>query len=147
VTQPTAGADEALGAALEAEHAAIFGYGVVGAHLAKSEQDTARQVEAVHRTRRDALIAMLTAAHADAPAAQPAYALPYPVTDRTTALALAVALEEGTARAWRQTLAQLTGDSRKVGLDALTDCAVRATRWRRLAGVLPLTVPFPGAPE
>ena len=136
-----------LADALAGEHAAIYGYGVLGAHLTGPALDLARQAEAAHRTRRDSLLVRLASATPAPPAADPAYALPFPVTDRTTALSLAVALEEGTARAWRQTLAQLGGDTRKVGLDALTDCAVRATRWRQLAGITPVTVPFPGAPE
>ncbi|MEV5446989.1 DUF4439 domain-containing protein [Streptomyces sp. NPDC052644] len=39
-----------------------------------------------------------------------------------------------------------TGADRTRALNALTDCAVRATRWRRSAGITPLTVPFPGSP-
>jgi Domain of unknown function (DUF4439) len=135
-----------LSAALVAEHAAIYGYGVVGAHLGSTDQDAARQAESAHRSRRDALIIRLTAAKQDAPPAAPAYQMPFPVTDRASAVRLAVVLEERTGRVWRQALIASTGDPRKFSLDALTDCAVRATRWRRAAGILPITVPFPGAP-
>jgi hypothetical protein len=139
-------AANALAAALAAEHAAIFGYGVVGAHLDRTGQAAARQAEAAHRNRRDALVMRLVAAGASPTPGAPAYRLPFPVADAPSALKLAVALEEGAGRAWRQALAGTTGDDRRLAVDALTDCAVRATRWRIAARVSPPTVPFPGAP-
>jgi hypothetical protein len=140
------GATDAFAAALSAEHAAIFGYGVVGAHLDSATQGTAREAETAHRNRRDDLLLRLSTASASAPAASAAYTLPFPVTDKDSALKLAIALEEGTARAWRSAVAATTNDERKLALDALTDCAVRATQWRKTAGVSPVVVPFPGAP-
>lgn len=90
---------------------------------------------------------LLSAEGASPPPAEPAYALPFPVTDRTSALRLAIHIEERTAAAWRAALPETTGDQRAQVLDGLIDCAVRATRWRRFAGVAPLTVPFPGRPD
>jgi hypothetical protein len=140
------GETEALTAAMEAEHAAIFGYGAVGGHLDRAGQTACRQAEAAHRDRRDALTARMRAASAAPPPAAPAYELPFPVSDRESALRLAVHLEEGTARAWRQALPATSGESRRFAVAALIDGAVRAARWRRTAGTLPATVPFPGAP-
>ena len=94
--------NEALALALAAEHAAIFGYGVVGARLDRAGQTAARQAESAHRDRRDALLVRLVAASASPPPAAPAYALPFPVSDRDSALRLAVHLEEGAGRAWRR---------------------------------------------
>ena len=76
------------------------------------------------------------------------YELPFPVPDRRAALRLAVHLEEGAAAAWRYAVAATDDRSvRRAALAALTDAAVRATRWRLLLpppdGV-PATVPFPG---
>jgi ferritin-like protein len=136
---------DAWSTALAAEHAAIFGYGVVGAHLDAATQGPAREAEAVHRSRRDALIVRIADASATPPASAAAYQLPFAVTDRASALRLAVALEEGAARAWRPAIGVTTGDERKLALEALTDCSIRATRWRQLAGVFPALVPFPGA--
>jgi hypothetical protein len=134
-----------LSEALAAEHAAIFGYGVVGSHLTKGERTAAAQAEAAHRARRDSAMLRMIAANATPAPAAAAYELPFLVADRDSAVKLALALEEGTARAWHQALATTTGADRKLALDALTDCAVRATRWRRLAGESPITVAFPGA--
>jgi len=133
-----------LPTALTAEHAAIFGYGIAGAHLTGAAQDAARAAEAAHRARRDALLLLLAGTPTSAPPAAPVYALPFPVTDGPSAMRLAIHLEERTAAVWQRTLGTTTGDQRRMSLDALTDCAVRATRWRKAAGVNPATVPLPG---
>jgi hypothetical protein len=136
----------ALADALAAEYAAIFAYGPIGVRLTGGEQQSARATEAAHRSRRDALILQLSAAGDQVPADKAGYALPYPVTDRASALRLAVEIEERTGAFWRAALPHTTGADRNRALAALTDCAVRATRWRRAAGVTPATVPFPGRP-
>ncbi len=139
----TAGTD-ALGQALAAEYAAIYGYDIIGPHLDKAGQDAAHQAETAHRARRDTLLLRLAAASASPPAADPAYALPFPITDRASALKLAVQLEDGAAGAWHAALSPTTGADRSLALAALVDCAVRATRWRRTAGITPATVVYPG---
>ena len=68
-----------------------------------ADKEAARTAEAAHRDRRDALITRL-AATATPPPAEPAYATPFPVTDRASALRLAVAVEDATAAAWRSVL-------------------------------------------
>ena len=135
--------DERLRDALAGEHAAIYGYGVLGAHLTGSALQLARDAEAAHRERRDALLVRLTSTSATPPAAQPAYDLPFPVTDAASAMKLATELEERTGVLWRVAIPDTTGDQRKTCLDALTDCALRAARWRRAAGQQVGTVPLP----
>jgi hypothetical protein len=133
-----------LVAALKAEHAAIYAYGVLGAHLDAGTVPFAVQAESAHRARRDALDLRLADLKASAPPAEPAYALPSPVTDQASALRLAITVEERCAGQWRAVVAESTGDDRAMAADALIDCAVRATRARHLAGVTPATVAFPG---
>ncbi|HEY3503679.1 MAG TPA: ferritin-like domain-containing protein [Actinocatenispora sp.] len=137
-------AQQRLQAALAAEHAAVYGYDVLGPHLAGDEQRQARAADEAHRDRRDALTVELTRLRATPSPAAPAYALPTKVTDRDSALKLAVTLEERTAAVWGAALGDLRAAGRKRALDAVTDCSVRAVRWRRLAGVAPATVAFPG---
>jgi hypothetical protein len=140
-------ADERLAAAVVAEHAAIFGYGLVGARLDAATVPLAQAAEAAHRSRRDAVVMRLTERGVQAPVAEPAYALAAPVTDQASALKLAIMIEERTAASWRAALLDTTGDDRRVSVDALVDCAIRATRLRKAAGVTPATVPFPGRIE
>jgi hypothetical protein len=140
-------ATDRLVAALVAEHAAIFAYGLVGARLDAATVPLAAQAELAHRSRRDTLVLRLSTRGANPPAAEPAYTVPSPVTDQASALQLAITVEERTAAAWRAALLQTDGEDRKPSLDALTDCAVRATRARRAAGRTPVTVPYPGRLE
>ncbi|MQA24192.1 MAG: DUF4439 domain-containing protein [Micromonosporaceae bacterium] len=135
-----------LAEALAAEHAAIFGYGVVGAHLKRSLRKTGRAAEEAHRDLRDAVLQRLTDKSATPPGAEPAYTLPFEVTDSASAVRLAIHLEEAAAAVWRAALAGTKGADRKLCLDALVTCAVRATRWR-VAAKQPPTVAFPGAPR
>jgi hypothetical protein len=135
-----------LEAALAAEHAAIFAYGVIGARLTGASATAARAAEAAHRDRRDALLLVLTDAGATPPPPAAAYTLPEPVTDGAAALRVAIAVEDRAAAVWRAALAATESERRQLALTAFMDSAVRATRWRRTANAGPLTRPFPGKP-
>jgi ferritin-like protein len=138
---------EQLAAALAAEEAAIYAYGVIGVRLTgKGDRTEARAAEQTHRTRRDALVSKLAQLKASTAPAPAAYELPFAVTDRAEALKLAIHVEDGVAAAWRAVLPATQATDRTDALAALTDSAVRATRWRRLAEVTPITLPFPGRP-
>ena len=53
-----------------------------------------------------------------------------------------------TAVAWRAVIEQADDQTvRAFGVNALTECAVTAARWRRLMGETPVTVAFPGGSE
>lgn len=141
MSDPVAALEQALGA----EHAAVYAYGVLGAHLTGTARADATAAEAAHRARRDALLLRLAGAGATPAPASPAYTVPFPVTNRLSALRLAVLLEERTAAVWRSAVPATTGADRTAAVTALTDCAVRATRWRqRVDPAAPPTVPFPG---
>ncbi len=134
-----------LQTALAAEHAAVFGYGALGPYLSNASQAVAARAEAAHRERRDAVGTRLVAANAEPVPAERSYTLPFPVTSRATAVKLALQLEERTAAVWRAAVPDLPAADRGLAVAALTDCAVRAARWRQiLAPNAPVTVPFPG---
>lgn len=135
---------ERLRAALAAEHAAIYAYGRLGVLLEKEIRPVAHEAEAAHRARRDALIIHLADVKAQPVEADAAYALPFAVTDRESALRLAIQVEDKVTATWRSALAGTEGDARRITLDGFADAAVRATRWRKIAGVTPLTSTFPG---
>lgn len=134
-----------LQAALAAEHAAIWGYGVVGAATRGQTRDSASQALAAHRDVRDQLISLLTARSAEPTTARAAYALPFPVVSAGDAARLAVVLEDGTAAAWVRVLGgAVERQIRKLGVDTLSATEVRAVGWRVAAGQTPVTTPFPG---
>lgn len=128
---------------LAAEHAVVYGYGVLGARLEEPLRPLARLASDSHRARRDALTALLLDRGADAPEALMAYDVT--VADQADALALAVRLEEGMATGWRDLVGGATTLSlRLLGAAGLSEVAVRAARWRLRLGRHPATVALPG---
>ena len=85
MTAPSSGSvdlrpeNAALQEVLAAEHAAVWGYGVVGDALPAGQRDAAQTDEAAHRDSRDVLAELLDARRADPVPAKAAYALPSPV--------------------------------------------------------------------
>jgi hypothetical protein len=138
--------NQQLLAALAAEEAAIYAYGIIGVHLSGSGVDDARTAEAAHRNRRDVLVSKLAALHASTAPQPAAYELPFAVSTPADAYKLAIHVEDGVTAAWRAVLPATERADRSDALGAMTESAVRATRWRRLAGVSPVTLPFPGKP-
>jgi hypothetical protein len=138
----------ALGEALAAEHAAVWGYGVVGAGLGESARPAAAASETAHRDVRDQLITLLAGRDAEIPRSQGGYALPFPVLSEVDAAALAVVLEEGVEAAWVRVLDQAAERStREFAVGTLTAAEVRAVGWRTTAGKTTVTSAFPGLPE
>lgn len=128
---------------LEAEHAAVYGYGVLGARLDEETRRLALLAYDSHRARRDQLGARLRERGGDPEPPAPAYDVT--VTGPDDALLLAVRLEEGLALRWRDLVAGTDERPlRELALAGLQECAVRAAQWRRRAGTTPATVALPG---
>lgn len=135
---------EALQAALAAEHAAVYGYGVVGGRLRESqgkETREAREAYDAHRARRDALTRAIRDLGGRPVAAAAAYALPFPVPDSAAAVRFAAELEERVAGVYSDLVRASTGERRREAAGALREAAVRAVRWRGEG------VAFPGLAE
>lgn len=132
--------DDALEAAIDGEHAAIYAYGVVGPKLTGTARAMALQYEAAHRAQRDSMLETMTSA----PTGQAIYALPFAVTDARSAIALAVEVEQRCAQLWRAVVAAADSNGRQAPLAVLTDAALRAAAFRRIGGAVPGTVAFPG---
>jgi hypothetical protein len=130
----------ALQGALAAEHAAVYGYGVVGAMLAGAAQSDARADWTAHQVARDALVTMLTKLGATPVAASPAYALPFAVANAQSAEKLAAALENGVTRAYLAVVAVNDPTLRAFAAQAMQTSANRAAAW---SGT---TAAFPGMP-
>lgn len=130
----------ALQGALAAEHAAVYGYGVVGAMLEGSAQSHARANWTAHRVARDTLVAMLTKLGATPAAASPAYQMPFAVTNANLAKELAATLEDGVTRAYLAVVAVTDPTLRALAARAMQTSANRAVSWRGT------TVAFPGMP-
>jgi hypothetical protein len=136
-----AGGITALQGALAAEHAAVYGYGVVGAMLTGTQLADATADWTAHQVARDTLVAMLTKLGATPVAASPAYALPFAVKNANAAEKLAAVLEEGVTRAYLGLVAVNDSTLRSFGAQAMQTSARRAVAW---TGV---TTAFPGMPS
>ncbi|MFH8518124.1 ferritin-like domain-containing protein [Streptomyces gelaticus] len=137
----SAGTQKAAQAALAAEHAAVYGYGVVGGRVAAGRRAEATAAYHAHRARRDALVRTVRGLGGDPVAAQPAYALPFAVPDPAAAVRLAAVLEDRVAGVYSDLVRAAEGPLRREAADALREAAVRAARWRGSG------VPFPGLAE
>lgn len=152
-TEGTGGLDAgtetaALREALVAEHAAVWGYGVVGAALDEGARAPATAAETAHRDIRDQLTALLEDRDAEPVRAEGAYALPFPVLSAVDAAALAVVLEDGVAAAWVRVLDQAAErPARELAVGQLSAAEGRAVAWRTTAGQTPVTSAFPGLPD
>jgi hypothetical protein len=130
----------ALQDALAAEHAAVYGYGIVGAVLTAADQDEARTNWTAHLVARDTLVTMLAKLGATPVAASPAYKLPFAVTGEKSAARLAAILENGVTRAYLGLVAVSDSALRTFAAQAMQTSANRALAW---SGT---TLAFPGMP-
>jgi hypothetical protein len=130
----------ALQAALAAEHAAVYGYGVVGAYLTGSNRATATADWVAHQENRDTLEGMLRSHGAEPVAAAAGYQLPVAVRTPAEAAQLAVILEDRVAAAYIGLVALTATAIRQFGAGQLQASALRAAAWRGS------TVAFPGLP-
>ena len=130
--RPSDPADAALFDAIAAEHATIYGYGLVSAHAAPDVNDLVSAALAEHRDRREAAIATLAARSVDPPLPAAGYQLPIEVANPTDAANLAVRME---TRHRRRVAGGARAGHRHAGrafaVTALTQCAVAAARWSR----------------
>ncbi|GGN11698.1 ferritin-like domain-containing protein [Streptomyces fuscichromogenes] len=136
-----AGVLKALQAALAAEHAAVYGYGVVGGRIDRQRLAEARSAYDAHRAGRDALVREVRDLGGTPVAASAAYALPFAVTDPATAVRLAAELEERVADVYSDLVRASSGGRRGSAAGALREAAVRAVRWSGES------VAFPGLAE
>ena len=138
----------ALFDALNTEHAAIYGYGIVSSRVMPDSNDLVSQALAQHRDRRETAIGMLKERSVGAPIPAAGYQLPFTVTGPIGAAKLAVRMESDCAVAWRAVMEQSDSEQdRAFALTGLTQCAQTAARWRQVLGAWPVTEAFPGGGE
>lgn len=135
------GALNAAQAALAAEHAAIYGYGVVGGRVGDERRGEATGAYDAHRARRDSLARTVRDLGGKPAAAAAAYTLPFEVPDSASAVKLAADLEDRIAGVYSDLVRAAEGPLRQDAAGALREAAVRAVRWRGSG------VAFPGLAE
>ena len=138
----TAGASTlaALQAALAAEQAASYGYGVAGAHLSGPQFAAAAADCVAHERARDRISGLIAARGGQPRPAAAAYRLPLAVRTSASARSLAVILERQVAAAYLGLVAVPDPALRRIAATSMRDCAVRSARWSGRAQA------FPGLP-
>lgn len=131
---------------LGAEHAALYGYGLLGGVLAgvTGSEPALRRAQssyADHRELRDDLVALISAAGESPVSAAVAYDLPFATTDARNCVRLARLLERRSAAVYGLAVAATVGEERAFAAAALRGCAVREVAWGAK------TPAFPGVPE
>ncbi|MEU9995065.1 ferritin-like domain-containing protein [Streptomyces sp. NPDC050848] len=132
---------EAARAALAAEHAAVYGYGVVGGRIGAERRAEATAAYEAHRARRDGLRRIVRDLGGEPVAAAAGYELPFAVPDTAAAVRLAAVLEDRVAGVYSDLVRAAEGPLRRDAAAALREAAVRAVRWRGT------DVTFPGLAE
>ncbi|MDH2425206.1 ferritin-like domain-containing protein [Sphaerisporangium sp. TRM90804] len=122
---------------LDAEHAAVYAYGVVGARAGGARAAATAGYEA-HRARRDQLRAMIRARGGTPSEAGAAYDLPFPVPTARDAERLAAHVEERVTAAYLELAAVADPTLRRLAFTAMQESAVRGYGWHS-----PITA-FPG---
>ncbi|MDJ1132621.1 ferritin-like domain-containing protein [Streptomyces iconiensis] len=128
-------------AALRAEHAAVYGYGVVGGRITEERKNEARAAYDAHRARRDALRRTVRGLDGKPAPAAAAYALPFAVPDSAAAVRLAAELEDRVAGVYADLVRASEGARRREAAGALREAAIRSARWKGSG------VAFPGLTE
>jgi hypothetical protein len=132
------GSVAALQAALAAEQAASYGYGVVGAHLTGAAFSVAAADCIVHERARDALTRLIISRGATPRAAAAAYQLPVGVSSAADAARLAVDLELEVVASYVGLAAVPDPRLRTLAATSMQKASVRAARWGAKSQ------PFPG---
>lgn len=136
---------DALQITLEAEHAAVYVYAVLGARTSQSGAPTLyaalRDAYQAHRVRRDGLVGEIAQlGEAPAPAAT-AYELPSELDSADAVARAALGLERACAVTYASLVANTVGRRRARAVEALTNSAVRELAFRGTPEI------FPGAGE
>jgi hypothetical protein len=132
---------DAAQAALAAEHAAVYGYGLAGGKLSGGARRRALAGYDAHRSRRDRVAQLVRDLGGEPAPAAAGYSPPFPVAGAADAARLAVRLEEAVAAAHADLVAAGDQQVRTLAARALQEAAVRAAAWRGTS------VAFPGLPE
>jgi hypothetical protein len=136
---------DALQTTLEAEHAAVYVYGLLGSRTSQTAEaplyDALRSAYETHRERRDDLIGQIAAQGATPEPAATAYSAPPGIDTADGRYAAALALERGCAVTYAAMVGATAGDRRSEAIAWLNDAAARELSFRGTPEI------FPGADE
>jgi len=121
-------------AALAAEHAAVYVYGILGGRTSRSDApglyDAVRSAYESHRASRDRLQSLIADAGAKPVGPSSSYATPSRIDRPEGIRRAALALERSCAETYAWVVSQTEGEDRSRAINALKDGAVRELTFR-----------------
>ena len=134
---------EALQTTLEAEHAAVYVYGLLGSRTSQSAEaplyQALRAAYEAHRERRDTLIGEIAAMDAFPVPAAAAYTAPLGLDTTDARYRSALELERACARTYSALVGSTSGARRAEAIDLLNDAAARELSFRGTPEIFPGT--------
>ncbi len=132
---------EALQTTLEAEHAAVYVYGLLGARTSQSAEPTLyaalRAAYEAHREQRDHLIGEIAALGEPPAPAAVAYETPEELDTADERTRSALELERACARTYAALVGSTTDARRSEAIDLLNDAAARELSFRGTPEIFP----------
>jgi hypothetical protein len=123
------------------EHAALYLYGVLGAHTSASRTPalyaSVNAAYAAHRARRDRLTALLEDAGEDPVVSEPGYEIPARLRTEQQVADEGLRVERGCAARYLWLVENSTDDVRALGVAALRNTAVRELSFRGSPEIFP----------
>jgi hypothetical protein len=134
---------EILQTTLEAEHAAVYVYGLIGSRTSQAGEPelyaALRAAYEAHREHRDTLIGEVAAMDAVPAPAAPAYAAPAGLDTTDGRYAAALELERACAVTYAALVGGTTGERRGAAIDLLNESAARELSFRGTPEIFPGT--------
>ena len=134
---------EALQITLEAEHAAVYVYGLLGARTSQASEPelyaALRAAYEAHLERRDSLTGEIAALDAVPDTAAAAYTPPMGLDTSDARYRSALELERACARTYAALVGSTTGERRGAAIDLLNDAAARELSFRGTPEIFPGT--------
>ena len=134
---------EALQTTLEAEHAAVYVYGLLGSRTSQSAEPelylALRAAYEAHVERRDTLIGEIAAMDAVPGPAAAAYTAPMGLDTSDARYRSALELERACARTYSALVGSTSGARRAEAIDLLNDAAARELSFRGTPEIFPGT--------
>lgn len=128
---------DALAAAITGEDAAVYAYGVAGAHMQDDDVAVALTALDIHRSRAASLRQTLAETGSPVPTPAAAYDLPFPVVDSLSARRLAALVEERLAGIYAQLAGATLADERRQASLTARECASQAVLWGGVPAAFP----------
>jgi len=122
--------------ALAGEHAAVYGYGVVGGRLTSNTSRALADLNA-HRSARDQLSRLIVSKGVEPVPADPFYAVDISAGTQKQLVTTAIAIEDRLSVLYAELMLENDAAARGIAVEQLQGCAVRATQWRGRAQAFP----------